>query len=152
MRTILLLTFALFTFGAQGQLYLKNKAKDYLNKTTRIVKLTHKELPKVREKEQRGLFAKAVKHQRQAKAFYEKKDYKNALYHSNYARELAFNTYMHDNSFMDSFKYSDEERALMAGRPSDEELQATLVKLNPGITFEDEPYEQDEKLYDLDVY
>lgn len=152
MRALLILCLSLFAFTSHGQLYLKAKSKTYLNKTARIIKITHKDLAQVREKEQRGLFAKSVKHQRQAKAFFEKGDFKNALYHSNYARDLVFNVYMYNNpDFPQNFEYSANERALMAGRPSDETLQATLVRLNPGITFEDEPYEQDEKLYDLEV-
>ena len=137
---------------SQGQLYMKNKSRDYVNKTAMIVKRTHDKLPAVSDREKRGFFAKAIKHQRFARMQYWVENYKEAIYHAHYARELAFKVFMHDNeAFPKSWEYTSSERGLLKGCPSDAELDQALIEANPGITFEDEPYVQDEELYDLEI-
>ena len=152
-KRIWLSAFLLFIFSqVDAQLYLKNKSRDYLNKTARIVRLSHEKLPRLENREKIGYFAKAVKQQRAAKYFYERDKYHEALCHSHYGREMAFIIFMEDNpNFPKNLEYSDLERSLVKNCPTDEKLQEIVIEMNPGIKFEDEPYEQDEYIYNIEV-
>ena len=147
-----LFAFVLIASTCFSQVYLKSRAKEYLNKTASIIKATHGELPKVDDKDKRGFFAKSVKHQRFARVQFQVQDYKHAIYHSHLAREMAFKVYMHDNDkFPKSWEYSNDEKGLLKGRPTDTQLDERLIKENPQITFEDDPYITIEELEDLNI-
>lgn len=140
------------SFAASAQQYLRPKAQEYLRHSAEIIQEVGKEIPRLDSTQKSGKYAMAVAHQRMARNYYEVKDYRNALFHSHFARELALQVFMIRNRMLPPrFSYTTDEKELIAGRPHDEILHKNLIKANPGIRFDDNDYGIYQKLQKLDV-
>jgi HEPN domain-containing protein len=152
MKNFLILLALFAGLSAEAQLYMRPKAQDYLRHTAQIIHQVHREVSRLDSTQKSGKFAMAVAHQRMARNYYEVKDYKNALYHSHYAREMVIQVYMINNRMMPpKFQSTTDEMALIVNPPSEKELHKNLLKVNPGIKFNDDDYALYEKLNKLDA-
>lgn len=151
---VLLATFLLIaaSLNAGAQNFHKKRTQDYLRHSGVIVVETHRVLFRLDSASRDGKFALAVAHQRMARKFYEAMDYRNAVWHSAYARRLCNIVYSTYNPMLPSkFRESADEVAQATESPTDKKLQDVLLKANPGIKFNDMDYIEDNKLYRLDV-
>jgi len=135
-----------------AQLQLKPKGKEFLNKSDKIINEVLTSLGDIPPKKSKGDFARSVAQQRQAVKYYRLQDYKNAIYHSNYARELAFKVWMHRNrKFKPQWALDKLEESIVAQAPSLKTMDELVEKENPGIQYLDDPYYQDKKVVGLNV-
>ncbi|MES2627686.1 MAG: hypothetical protein V4616_01845 [Bacteroidota bacterium] len=153
MRVIAMLALLISTtFAAQAQNFMKGKSADYIRRTAFIIGEAHKQLLKLDSAQRDGKFALAIAHQRMARRSFEVADYKNAVYHSAYARRLAMILNSYSNKALNSkFKDTPEEMELVRNSPTDKVLTEQVQKGNPGIKFSDSDYLGDTRLYKLDV-
>ena len=137
---------------ANAQLHLKPKAKEFLNKSDKIINEVITSLSDIPPKKSTGDFAKSVAHQRQAVKYYMLQDFKNAIYYSNYARELAFKVWMYRNrKFKANWNLDQLEKSIVEASPKRKDMEKFIEDENPGIQFIDEPYYQDKKVVGLNV-
>jgi len=150
--TLLFFSIIFFSTTSYSQNYIKGNTQSYLRRTAFMINQTHKGIIKLDSLNRDGKFAKAIAHQRMARSYYQANDFKNAIYHSYYARRLTnivASTY--NPAKRTGFSDTAEEMKLVMGTPTDKKLEEDLLKSNPGIKFNDADYIGDNKLYKLDV-
>ncbi len=153
MKSLLVLVFTtIFSICGFSQNYLKGSAQNYLRRTAYMITQTHKEMIKLDSVNRDGKFSRAVAHQRMARKCYEVNDFKNAVYHSYYARRLTnFVNSTYNPVTPSQFKDTPDEMKMVMTAPTDKVLDDALLKANPGIKFNDNDFLGDAKLYKLDV-
>ncbi|MFN3403471.1 MAG: hypothetical protein ACK40G_05195 [Cytophagaceae bacterium] len=109
----------------------KVKTKNFILKTNRALGVSHMVVKKTKKMD--GKLALAVRHERLAKQFYNNGNLERALHHSARSRALA-DQIMKDNGAKATMDhaFTAEENSMLAGKPSDAELDTTLDKELPG--------------------
>ncbi|HEX4888286.1 MAG TPA: hypothetical protein VFV37_09605 [Luteibaculaceae bacterium] len=152
MRNLLILILMACVGPLQAQNYVKAESATYIRRSAYIIQQAHKELFKLDSAKMEGKFAKAIGHQRMARSYFQVNDFKNAVYHSAYARRLAASVYFSYNPLPNNqLRDTPQEAKLASGGPSDKDLDKRLVDSNPGITFNDKDFITDSRLFKLDV-
>jgi len=122
---ILLAFFSLSMANGQ-QPVAKDKAKNVLLKTNRLIGHAHMSVK--RGKVYTGNLGKAVRHERYAKSLYEKGNYLRSIQHSRRARLLALEAIKANKVKPTSdANFTPEETELIGSAPTDKELEDELT-------------------------
>lgn len=123
----LFLVFFCISFTQAQDPVPKDKAKNVLLRTNRVIGFAHMSVKK--GKIYTGNLGNAVKHERYAKKLYNEGNYLKAIHHSGRARKLAHEA-IKANKVKPTAEVSltPEEESLMGAAPSDQELDDELNK------------------------
>jgi hypothetical protein len=114
----------------------KYQVKAYLNRTVLIIHEAKKQLNT--GKNYTGDFAHAIAHQKLARNLFQNGQFQKAGFHSHRARVFAFAVIRDNKGLVNKeFVSTKEEENLEANRPKDDELDRSLLKSEPNITFDD---------------
>lgn len=135
------------TTNLMSQPRMRIQAQKVLHRTTFVLAHAQKELRISRNFT--GDFSKAVAHQKLARRLYTKGLYQRSIYHSRFARQLAFRV-IKDNKGVEAYRFNKEEEELFKNAPKDEELTEELMKDNSDLKLKDE--ELLDEIMDGDIY
>lgn len=138
-KTLLLLIACTAFFNTvEAQPLLKIKTHRVIRRTAVVILAAHK---KVKEgKVYTGNLARAIAHQKYARKLFRRGMYLRAIHHSRRARLLAILAIQANKGSVDmaEAKNNVEEDELMKNPPADAELEAELLKEEPGVSLKDE--------------
>jgi hypothetical protein len=108
-----------------------------LSQTAVIIKSAHETV--TRHKVYNGFLARAIAHQHVAREFYERQKYFEAMYYSRRARALAIKAIETNGGLVPADSgYLESDAEFFKNCPSDDELDATMMREHPKEKLKDE--------------